>query len=98
MRRYEIISADGHLETTTLDYSDYVPQKYAAVAPKLIRKPDGTECWLMDGLESKNEGNLYCGARYDEFVRPTGAAFRLADGTNRPGTGDARSRLREQDF
>ena len=98
MRRYQVISADGHMETTALDYSKYVPKKFVDKAPKLIRKPDGTECWRMEELESKNEGNLYCGMRYDEFVKPAGASFHFPDGSNRPGTGDAVSRLREQDL
>lgn len=98
MRKYAVISADGHMETTALDYADYIPARYVDKAPKLIRKPDGSECWLMDGFESKNEGNLYCGSRYDEFARPSGTAFHRPDGSNRPGTGDAVSRLREQDL
>ena len=97
MRRYRIISGDGHVETTTIDYAKHAPAKYADQVPKLVRKPDGEEVWRMGEWEARNEGTLYAGARYDDFVKPTALSYHFPDGSNRPGTGDAVQRLREQD-
>jgi len=98
MRRYKIISGDGHLETVA-DYSKYMEKQYAERAPKVVRKPDGMDVWRMDDKwEAKNEGNLYCGSRFDDFVQPTAGAYTFPDGARRPGTGDTTARLREQDI
>ena len=98
MRRYQVISADGHVETTSLDYTKYIASKFLDKAPRLVQHEDGTEWWHMEEWEAQNAGNLYCGAKFDDFVKPTAASYHFPDGTNRPGTGDATQRLREQDM
>ena len=98
MHRYQVISADGHVETTSLDYTKYIASKFLDQAPRLVQHEDGTEWWHMEEWEAQNAGNLYCGAKFDEFVKPTAASYHFPDGTNRPGTGDSTQRLREQDI
>ncbi|HEY2107074.1 MAG TPA: amidohydrolase family protein [Candidatus Binataceae bacterium] len=96
MRNYQVISADGHLEVP-LDLSTRVPARYADKAPKLVRNKDGSEVWVMDEWTRDNVGNLYCGLPYDQFTRSSAPTYHFADGSPRPGTGDAAQRLREQD-
>lgn len=96
MRYYNVISADGHVEVP-LDFSTRVPARHKAMAPTLVRHEDGTEWWHLDEWTRDNAGNLYCGLRYDEFTVKTGCTYHNPDGSPRPGTGDAVSRLREQD-
>ena len=98
MRRYQVISADGHVETPDIDYASRMPAKYRDMAPELIVKEDGTEWWRMGEWEGANQGNLYCGARYDEFLKPTANSYHFPDGSLRPGVGTSAQRLREQDF
>jgi len=96
MRKYQTISADGHLEVP-LDWSARVPSKYKDKAPRLVRNHDGTEVWVMDQWTRDNVGNLYCGLPYDRYVPANAATYHFPDGSPRPGTGDAAQRLREQD-
>ncbi len=67
MRKYQIISADGHMEVP-IDWAKYVPAKYKERAPKLVKRENGSEVWRMDEWERENIANLYCGMRYNEFV------------------------------
>jgi len=96
VRTYEVISADGHLEVP-IDFAARVPQRFKDLAPRLIRKPDGTETWFMDGFERDNVGNLHCGMHYDQWTPATAQTYHNPDGSPRPGTGSPVQRLREQD-
>jgi len=42
MRKYQVISADGHMEVP-IEWEKYVPAKYKEHAPKLVRRDDGSE-------------------------------------------------------
>ena len=101
MRHYQVISADGHVETPE-DWSKRMPAKYKDIAPKLITKEDGSEWWRLeygsDSWERETGGNLYCGLRYDEFNRKSARTYHYPDGSLRPGTGTSAQRLREQDL
>ncbi len=94
MRKYQIISADGHMEVP-IDWVKYVPAKYKERAPRLLRREDGSEVWRMDEWERENIANLYCGMRYNEFVGGLAGSYHFPDGSPRPGTGDSAQRLRE---
>lgn len=96
MRKYQIISGDGHVEVP-VDWSTRVPAKYRDHAPRLVRNADGSETWLMDEWKRDCIGNLYCGLRYDEFTPKSAPTYHHPDGSPRPGAGDAVQRLREQD-
>ncbi len=98
MRNYQIISADGHVETPAENLLPYIPEKHRAHAPSLVTKDDGTEWWRLDEWERNSVGNLVCDLPYDEFVSPVGARYHNMDGSLRPGTGDGVQRLKEQDL
>src|SRR4051812_1119550 len=95
MRKYQVISADGHLEVP-IDWVSRVPEKYKAMAPRLDHRADA-DYWVMGEWEKKLVAQLYCGLRYDQFTREVASFYKHPDGTPRPGTGDAVQRLREQD-
>ncbi len=95
MRKYNVISADGHLEVP-LDFASRMPAKHRELAPVLVTKDDGSECWRMGEWERENNGNLVCDLAYDEFV-PSMNRYHHEDGSLRPGTGSPEQRLREQD-
>ncbi len=97
MRNYQVISADGHVETPAENLLPYIPEKYRDQAPVLFTKDDGTEWWRVGDWERNSVGNLVCDLPYDEFTSPTGARYHNMDGSLRPGTGDAVTRLKEQD-
>jgi predicted TIM-barrel fold metal-dependent hydrolase len=96
MGKYEIISADGHLETP-LNFSDRVPARHRDMAPHLETKDDGSQWWVADEWTHSNIANLYGGLRFDEFTASSAQTYFNSDGSPRPGTGDAVQRLREQD-
>src|SRR4029077_14897005 len=50
-----------------------LPKKYVDVAPKLIRRSDGTQAWLYEGLELPNVGlNDVAGRPLEEYgMEPT---------------------------
>ena len=84
MRKYQVISGDGHVEVP-LDWSTRVASKYRERAPHLVRNPDGSETWIMDEWKRDCIGNLYCGLRYDEFTPKTAPTYHHPDGSPRPG-------------
>lgn len=93
-RKYQVISADGHLETPPDGWLRHLPAAYRDLAPRLIKLPEGGEAWIVEGLPMIHNGqNLAAGGT----VRVKGASYWNADGSPGPGTGDARQRLREQD-
>jgi predicted TIM-barrel fold metal-dependent hydrolase len=96
MRKYRVISGDGHLETP-LDFTTRVPVKFKDMVPRLEMRPNNVQVWVMDQWERPNIGNLQCGMRYNEYLQNTGQTYFNGDGSPRPGTGDAKQRLREQD-
>ena len=46
MRKYNVISGDGHVEVP-IDFSSRVPSKFKDIVPQLVRREDGTEYWKM---------------------------------------------------
>jgi len=93
-RRYNVISADGHLETPPDAWLRHVPGTYRELAPRLINLPEGGEAWVVEGLPLIHNGQNLAAGR---TVKLRGASYWSADGSPGPGTGDARQRLREQD-
>ncbi|MGO9450906.1 MAG: hypothetical protein ACLQDV_07655 [Candidatus Binataceae bacterium] len=96
MRKYQIISTDGHMEIP-VNFRDRMPSRFKDLVPRLVRNPDGTDTWVMDKWRRDNIGNLYCGLRYDQWHKPTAASYFYPDGSPRPGNGCPQQRLREQD-
>ena len=96
MRKYKVISGDGHVEVP-IDFSSRVPSKFKDIVPQLVRREDGTEYWKMGEATRENIGNLYCDLTFDKFTPNNTQRYHFNDGSSRPGTGDAVQRLREQD-
>jgi predicted TIM-barrel fold metal-dependent hydrolase len=95
MRTYKVISADGHVEVPADMWLNRVPAKYMDIAPKMVIHDD-YQWWKMGDVEMINVGNMRGGMLADE-IKPGKLRYRGADGALRPGTGDGKQRLREQD-
>ena len=55
-RTYQVISGDGHVETPPDGWLEYVPDEYRDRAPRLIRLPDGSDGWLVEGQPMLHNG------------------------------------------
>ena len=93
-RHYQVISADGHVETPPDPWVKYVPDKWKDRAPRLINLPDGGEGWLIEGRPMMRNGQNITGRgpiRFDfgSYYKP--------DGSPNDGAGPPEQRLREQD-
>ena len=98
MRRYNVISADGHLEIPPEMYTGYLPAKYRDAAPRTLARPNGNE-YVKMGEHEFNLGMVIRGDLDDDvFVKVNGDFFHNPDGSYRPGVGTAAQRLREQDI
>jgi predicted TIM-barrel fold metal-dependent hydrolase len=95
MRKYQVISGDGHVEVPADRWSSYVPEQHRHLMPKLISKENG-DYWQLAEFELENHGNLVCDLPYDEIVEGCWRYYN-PDGTSRAGTGSAVQRLNEQD-
>ena len=93
-RKYQVISADGHLEIPPDAWLRHLPSVYRDQAPRLVRLPEGGEAWIVEGLPLIHNGQNLAAGR---TVKLKGVSYWNADGSAGPGTGDARQRLREQD-
>ena len=103
-RKYQIISADGHVETPPESWVNYVPERYRDRAPRLIKLEKGGEGWIVEGQTMLHNGQNITGAKtlapdaMGSGVKFKNDSYYNADGTAAPGAGDARQRLREQDI
>ena len=93
-RYYQVISADGHVETPPDPWVKYVPEKWKDRAPRLINLPDGGEGWIIEGQPLLKNGQNITGRgpiRFDfgSYYKP--------DGSFNDGAGGPVQRLREQD-
>ena len=100
-RRYEVISADGHIEVPVEEWLHRVPEEHREFLPRLVRDDAGSERWRVEAgggvWERATSGNVVADWDHDEFVA-TRPKYRRDDGSRRPGTGDAVQRLSEQDL
>jgi uncharacterized protein len=101
MRKYQVISGDGHIEGP-IDFTPYMPEKYKDGIPKLVQREDGAWTWRGDfagnSVNMLIGSNVYSGLRYDLFNRKNACTYWNEDGSLRPGASpDAVVRLREQD-
>ena len=60
-RHYQVISADGHVETPPDPWVRYVPEKWKDRAPRLIELPDGGEGWIVEGQPLLKNGQNITG-------------------------------------
>lgn len=92
-RKYQVISADGHVETPPV-WVKYVPDQWKERAPRLIRLPDGGEGWIIEGQPLLRNGQNITGRGPIRF--DVGSYFK-PDGSPNDGAGPPEQRLREQD-
>ena len=93
-RYYQVISADGHLETPPDTFVKHVPAKWKNRAPQLLKMPEGGEAWLIEGQPLLHNGQNITGGGPIKF---RGGSYYNADGSPAEGAGPAAQRLREQD-
>jgi predicted TIM-barrel fold metal-dependent hydrolase len=68
-----IVSVDDHVVEPPDMFDAHLPAKYADIAPKLIRKDDGTDVWKFQEIEVPNIGlNAVAGRPKEEYgIDPT---------------------------
>ncbi len=93
-RKYQIISADGHVETPPESWVRYLPEEFRPHAPQLIKLRDGGEAWLIQGQPLIPNGQNITGPGP---IKIRGGSYFKEDGSPAVGAGDAAQRLREQD-
>ncbi|MSQ61101.1 MAG: amidohydrolase [Dehalococcoidia bacterium] len=102
-RKYQVISADGHVETPPDSWVKYVPTRYRDRAPRLIKFAEGGEGWIVEGQPLLHNGNNITGAKTlapgatEADAKMMNDSYFNPDGTPAPGAGPALQRLREQD-
>ncbi|HVB94280.1 MAG TPA: amidohydrolase family protein [Acidimicrobiales bacterium] len=86
-----LVSVDDHIVEPPDMFEGRLPAKYQDLAPKMIKKPDGTDVWTYDGNEMPNIGlNAVVGRPPEEYgIEPTS----LDD--MRPGCFDVHERIRD---
>jgi predicted TIM-barrel fold metal-dependent hydrolase len=86
-----LISVDDHLVEPPNMFDAHIPDRYRAVAPKIVRKPNGSDVWVFNGLEIPNIGlNAVAGRPKEEYgVEPT------AFDEMRPGCFDIDERIKD---
>jgi uncharacterized protein len=94
-RKYQVISADGHVETPPDVFVRHVPERYRDRAPRLIHLPEGGEGWLIEGQPMLRNGQNIAGR---DKIKFSGGTYFNPDGSPAEGAGPAEQRLREQDL
>ncbi len=86
-----LVSVDDHIVEPPEMFEGRLPAKYQDLAPKLERKPDGTDVWRYDGSEIPNIGlNAVVGRPPEEYgIEPTSLD------QMRPGCFDVHERVRD---
>ncbi len=67
-RFYTVISCDDHVVEPPDTFEGRIPKKFGDRGPRVVTKDDGSEVWIVDGLELPNVGfNAVVGRPVDEF-------------------------------
>src|SRR5262245_11331436 len=91
-RTYRYISGDSHLETNSKNWIDRVPLEHRDRAPRIVRLPNGSDAWMVEGTPLRqNAADIYGGKGRDAW-QPYGQQYETT-----PGTGPGSQRLKEQD-
>lgn len=89
---YNLISADSHLEIDAKWWRDRVPVTYRDQAPRVVRLPDGSDAWQIEGQPLRQVPFDLYGGKGRDVWKPFGQNYEST-----PGTGTAEQRLQEQD-
>ncbi|MFP6607067.1 MAG: amidohydrolase family protein [Myxococcota bacterium] len=86
-----LVSVDDHVVEPPTMFDQHLPEKWKARAPRVVRKPNGTDVWLFEGDQLPNIGlNAVVGRRPEEYgVEPT------SYDQMRPGCFDIHERIRD---
>ncbi len=90
--RYNVISADAHLEISPDRWTDRVPAKYRGYAPRLVKLADGADGVIVESRPMYILGLAITAKPYEEHS-PVGISY---EGS--PGAGSPEQRVREQDM
>ncbi|HEY0584484.1 MAG TPA: amidohydrolase family protein [Chloroflexota bacterium] len=88
---YRYLSADSHMEIDSKWWIERVPARYRNQAPRVLRLPDGSDAWLIEGVPLRQVPFDLYGGKGRDVWKPWGQNY---DTT--PGTGPAEQRVREQ--
>jgi predicted TIM-barrel fold metal-dependent hydrolase len=90
---YVLVSVDDHVVEPPNMFDNHLPDRWLDVAPRVIRKDDGSDVWAYDGREIPNIGlNAVAGRPLDEYgMEPTSFA------EIREGCFDIHQRVRDMD-
>jgi len=88
-----LVSVDDHVVEPPGMFERHLPEKWHEVAPRLVRRDDGTEVWLYEGKELPNIGlNAVAGRPPEEYgLEPTSLD------EMREGCWDIHQRVRDMD-
>jgi predicted TIM-barrel fold metal-dependent hydrolase len=88
-----LVSVDDHVVEPPNLFEGRLPSRLAELAPRVVRREDGTNAWIYDGREATNIGlNAVAGRPPEEYgIEPT--AFEEI----RPGCYDIHRRVRDMD-
>jgi len=86
-----LVSVDDHLVEPPTMFDAHISDRYRDLAPKVIRKDDGSDVWTFNGMEIPNIGlNAVAGRPKEEYgVEPT------AFDEMRPGCWDIDKRIKD---
>jgi predicted TIM-barrel fold metal-dependent hydrolase len=86
-----LISVDDHLVEPPDMFDGRLPAKFADQAPRITRKPDGSDVWMFNGVEIPNIGlNAVAGRPKEEYgIEPT------SYDEMRPGCFDVHERVKD---
>ena len=93
-RKYQLISADGHVETPPASWIRHLDEQFHPYAPQLIKLREGGEAWLIEGQPLVPNGQNITGRGP---IKVRGGSYFKPDGSPIEGAGDGAQRLREQD-
>jgi len=92
-RTYRYISGDSHLEIEAKWWVSRVPNMYRDQAPRVVRLPDGSDAWSIEGQPLRQVPFDLYGGKGRDVWKPYQQNYETT-----PGTGPAEQRLKEQDI
>jgi predicted TIM-barrel fold metal-dependent hydrolase len=76
-----LVSVDDHVCEPADMWKDHVPSRWRDRAPRMVRKPDGTDTWVFEGQQIPNIGlNAVAGRPPEEYGMEPTALSQLRDG------------------
>jgi predicted TIM-barrel fold metal-dependent hydrolase len=86
-----LVSVDDHVVEPSDLFEQHLPARYQSQAPRVVRKPDGSDVWVYQGQQIPNIGlNAVVGRPPEEYGMEPTSFDQL-----RPGTYDIHERIRD---